>query len=322
MHRSVEQFTPARQPGQAGGRGLWLRWVLAHVLLLSASLSLVVWLFYSTYYGIGALFALPLAVIAPFVAQWIGIRGVLKRRGEAWLWIVATILGSVPVAVILIVLPLVFGARSLLLLWGAALLGLTLGAAQWTILQRNISRAYWWIPATIAGLAAGISAGGFTGQSVTTFCASTGDRVTAAGGCGLLATVLTFAAGSAAFSIVTGTTLVWLFREGAEARASTLSRRQIALGAGVLGLVAVLFTVLGIRQGAADFRTADIRLNGVSMVSAQEGWAVGEATERWGYSPLQRWQLVGGRATRLACYPSFRGDLDGLSDRWLERGSV
>src|SRR6478672_9095302 len=90
VQNPVEQGSPAVRPG---GWSLWLRWVLAHVLILGVVLTLGIWLASTTYYSVGGLVVLPLIIVAPFVAQWIGLRQVLGSRRETWLWVLATFIG-------------------------------------------------------------------------------------------------------------------------------------------------------------------------------------------------------------------------------------
>jgi hypothetical protein len=73
------------------------------------------------------------------------------------------------------------------------------------VLQRHVTHAFWWIPANAAGIGAGGFIGPLLAESVRPFCQSTAS-------CDSLAIVAGCVAGSAVFSIVTGTTLVWLLR--------------------------------------------------------------------------------------------------------------
>jgi photosystem II stability/assembly factor-like uncharacterized protein len=267
----VEQLSSARQPG---GRTVWLRWVLAHVLILSPTLSLALWRGTTTLKSVNDVYIivilLPLVVIAPFVAQWIGIRGVLQTRREFILWLVASVIGFPLAALSLFGVPFLFGmSTSSLSPVGVAACGGVLGLAQWAVLQRHVSRAFWWIPANALGLVAGYFIGWFVAQSVSPICQSTIP-------CDLLAWVLAIVAGTAVFSVVTGTTLVWLLSQKSEVR-PIVSGRSLAVAAGILCLGGVLFALFSFLQIQTNLHSSRTRLYGVSMVSTEEAWAVGES---------------------------------------------
>jgi hypothetical protein len=56
----------------------------------------------TSWYGVYALFTLPLAIVAPFVAQWFGIRQVLEQRRETRIWIAVTVVPWLVVSVLVV----------------------------------------------------------------------------------------------------------------------------------------------------------------------------------------------------------------------------
>jgi hypothetical protein len=224
MDNASEQVSPA---GHAGGRALFLRWVSAHVTLFATTWSVTYWLSATSWYGVYALFTLPLAIVAPFVAQWFGIRQVLEQRRETRIWIAVTVVPWLVVSVLVVAVATNFGTEDAaalrwLLSIVLALAGSFLGLAQWSVLQRHVSRALWWIPANALGVMGGALIGMFLSGSLSTLCRSTAtvagfpDGGLRIGACRLLETVLGFLIGSAVFSIITGVTLAWLVSRQSE----------------------------------------------------------------------------------------------------------
>ena len=224
MDIASELVSPVRQ---AGGRALLLRWVLGHVLLFVTTWSVTYWLAATSWYSVEALFTLPLAIVAPFVAQWFSIRRVLEQRREAWSWTAVTVVPGMLVIVFVVAAAANFGTRdSAGLAWllsiVLALAGSFLGLAQWSVLRRHVSSALRWIPANALGVLAGALIGMFVSGSLSTICRSTatvdglGGGGLQIGACRLLETVLGFLIGSAVFSIITGVTLAWLVKQPSE----------------------------------------------------------------------------------------------------------
>ena len=224
MDNASELVSPVRQ---AGGRALLLRWVLGHVLLFVTTWSVTYWLGATSPYSVEALFTLPLAIVAPFVAQWFGIRRVLEQRREAWSWIAVTVVPGMVVIVVVVAAAANFGTRDYaglawLLSIVLALAGSFLGLVQSSALQRHVSRARWWIPANALGVMAGALIGMFVSGSLSTICRSTATVEVFHGGflqigaCRLLKSVLGFLIGSTVFSIITGVTLARLVSRQSE----------------------------------------------------------------------------------------------------------
>jgi hypothetical protein len=113
---------------------LWLKWVLAGTLGWVAGVLLP---------G-----DIPFAIgVTLGIAQWIVLRPLFAQAG--W-WILASALGwAVGHVLVTIALP----AQNLFL--EGALLGATLGIAQWLVLRRWVYRAGWWIVISVVGWAAG-----------------------------------------------------------------------------------------------------------------------------------------------------------------------
>jgi photosystem II stability/assembly factor-like uncharacterized protein len=279
MHNPVKRVSPV-QPVK---RAIWIRWVLAHVLILSTTLSLLWWAYATTYYGLGALFVLPFAIIAPFLAQWVGIRRLLQPKREFWFWLIASVIGFALVALILVVVLVVFRVTNVPLPASLAIFGGVLGLAQSCVLQRHVSRAFWWIPANALGLAAGFFIATLVAAAIRPLCQSTatlssGVTPFSINYCDFLPLVLFLVVGTALFSIITGTTLVWLVSHTGEVRPA-ISGRQLALGTGILCLGGVLFAVVILLQFQADTHRNSTILYDVSMVSPEEGWVIGDENE-------------------------------------------
>jgi hypothetical protein len=224
MDNASELVSPVRQ---AGGRALLPRWVLGHVLLFVTTWSVTYWLAATSFYSVDALFTLPLAIVAPFVAQWFGIRRVLEQRREAWSWIAVTVVPCMVVIVLLFAAAANFGAQDSattgwLLPIAFALAGGALGLTQRSVLQRHVSGALWWIPANALGLMAGAVIGKFVSGSLSTLCRSTAtvgglhESPFRIGSCSLLELVLGLLIASSVFSIITGVTLAWLVSRQSE----------------------------------------------------------------------------------------------------------
>jgi hypothetical protein len=171
-------------------RTLGLQWVVANI---------VGWLV-----GFAACEALKSIVTTVFVdglvigtslglAQWLVLR---RRIAPVGWWVVFSIIGfGLGKALSEAVAP----TTPALLGYGlsGALIGATVGLAQWLILRQHVSRAAWWVPATILAWVAGWSLIGLAETS--------SDLPT-------LAVYLVGAIGAAGAGIITGAALVWLFR--------------------------------------------------------------------------------------------------------------
>ena len=146
------------------------------------------------------------AVIGIFIgiAQWLILKGRIHRAG--W-WILATIIGfGLGKAVGDAVAQAVTGALGFGL--DGAVIGSSLGVAQWLVLRRHVAQASWWMLASSVAWA--------VGWSVIRIIDET------AGGPGGMAYVIG-ATGAAAAGAITGATLIWLLRRrsasGAPSRA-------------------------------------------------------------------------------------------------------
>ena len=243
----LDQADQLSQVPQPSGRALLLRWVLAHVLILTAVLSLLFWATGSSYYGVGGLLVLPFALVAPFVAQWIGVRGLLQSRREAWLWILATVIGCFLGAALFGLIFVIaanpsLGMSALIGPVGVVAFGSALGLAQWLVLQRHVHRALWWVPANALGLALGIFVATLLPGLISPLCQSTATMtgfVPSLGPtyCSLLIVVITISLATAIFSVITGSALVWLTdQKGTVGR--IISGRYVAVGILTLSLPA------------------------------------------------------------------------------------
>ena len=113
---------------------LWLKWVLASTIGWVAGVLLPA----SVAFGLGAMVG---------IAQWVVLRPLFRQAG--W-WILASAMGwAVGEALVTVVLPI-----DNTFLQGA-MLGGTLGIAQWLVLRRWVHRGGWWVAVSIGGRAAG-----------------------------------------------------------------------------------------------------------------------------------------------------------------------
>jgi hypothetical protein len=91
-------------------------------------------------------------VIAGFaigILQWVILQNYISN---AWRWSIATGVGwAIGLAIILFTIPQELG-----LLYGA-ILGLTVGIAQWFILRQDVQRSGWWIAISVIGWTAGLT---------------------------------------------------------------------------------------------------------------------------------------------------------------------
>ncbi|MFL5732371.1 MAG: WD40/YVTN/BNR-like repeat-containing protein [Chloroflexia bacterium] len=285
MRDSAEQSELGQQ---VGGRALWVRWVLAHVLLITLTWGAVIWLASTSFYGVGGLFALPFAIVAPFLAQWIGIRRALQLGRDARWWVVATVIGCVLPILLLAVVLLVFGPRGfstdgLSLALYPAVFGTALGLAQWAVLQRHVRRAAWWVPANAFGLIAAVFAAPLAASALSPLCQSTATMPgllsgPSVGYCGLLGVVVTLVTGTAVFSAITGAALVWLLNQQGVVH-PVISGRYLALGAVAVSLGIALVAAGSFFAFQSSIHDANRIMYGVSMVSPDEGWAIADENE-------------------------------------------
>lgn len=126
------------------------------------------------------------------LAQWFALR---RRIGQAGWWILATTVGVSSGFLALAVIRTITGA--LIETMGAALIGIVAGIAQWFVLRRRVSRAGWWVLASIVSWVAGL----FFSHPVP--------------------------AGTS-FGLITGTALVWLLRHPASETADSEQGTVIA----------------------------------------------------------------------------------------------
>lgn len=113
---------------------LWLKWVLASTLGWVAAVLLPTNIAFTFGAAIGA-------------AQWVILRSLFRQAG--W-WIVGSTVGW---ALGQVLITAVFPVQDMFL--QGAVLGGTLGLAQWLVLRRWVHRAGWWIIVSAVGWSAG-----------------------------------------------------------------------------------------------------------------------------------------------------------------------
>lgn len=136
--------------------------------------------------------ALPLTAIAVGIAQ-----GLVLRRSVTWGggWIAAT----VPAMLLGMVIAISVGESPL----GDAILGIIVGVAQWLVLRRHLPRAGWWILASLGGAVLGRVLAPdqveFSGVVVS----------------GVIHIAIQISIPATIGAAITGTVLMWLFRQAA-----------------------------------------------------------------------------------------------------------
>lgn len=184
------------------GWGFWLLWVLASTVgwfsgfIIGKIGAFAIHDSLSRHNYMGAVFVAALAA-GVGILQWLVLRRRLSRAG--W-WVLASIVGLAgggvvgPTAVALAVGdPTTWGVVGFLVVgWAMA------GLMQWFVLRRQVSRAGWWVLASIVGWAVSGAVWGLGAQH----------------GMGLEALVVFLAGGAG--GAVTGLALVWLLRQPAK----------------------------------------------------------------------------------------------------------
>ena len=179
--------------------GFWLLWMLASTVgvLVGVAASLIMFGFQGGgIVGEGSPAALGAVVGASTgTAQWLVLQRKVPQSG--W-WVLASTVG---LAVGIAVVPVVLDAVKDGLVYGMVVAGASIGLAQWLVLRWKVSRAGWWVLASLMGFA------------VTFYAVGVGGDVGQPGG---EAAVLA-ALGFVSYGAITGGALVWLLRQAVAA---------------------------------------------------------------------------------------------------------
>ena len=194
---------------QAGWR-FWLWWVLASTAGLLVGLVVVAYVGYPYAAGPSSknseafvvVFALAGAIVGASlgIAQWLVLRRRVSRTG--WWMLASTAGGLVGFAFDGMVLRIMFAAPEGDLAF-AALIGASLGIAQWLVLRRRVSRAGWWVLASTVGSVVFLASVVFSAGAVLTSTSRVAVLV------GIVALVVSWAV----YGAITGGVLVWLLRQ-------------------------------------------------------------------------------------------------------------
>jgi hypothetical protein len=172
------------------GWAIWIQWVLASAASGAMTMAVTGTMVRAGQPGpvvVAAIFGLLIGACLG-MTQWLALR---QRIPLAYLWVLASILGGLVLAVLAFATGGPVGGP-----FGGAIIGAALGIMQWVVLRRYFSQAYVWWLASIVGFALGLTAG-----------ESVGFGVGGATGWLLGGASLGIVAGA-----ITGAALAWLFR--------------------------------------------------------------------------------------------------------------
>jgi hypothetical protein len=207
------------------GWGFWLWWVLANTVgfAVGFSVGFTVGMAVGEALSEGVGFSVPGAVVVAVagasvgIVQWLVLRQQVSRAG--W-WVLASIVSFVVGETVgevvgeTVVFALGFTWYEAVAFAEAvifAVVGASVGIAQWLVLRQQVSRAGWWVLASIVGFVVSIAMGravGFTLYEAVAF-----------------AEAVVFAVVGAGYGAITGGVMVWLLRQPA---AGKLGPRQAA----------------------------------------------------------------------------------------------
>jgi hypothetical protein len=198
------------------GWGTWLAWLLSSTVGLAVGGALGgvvgVAVFFTTGLVMGGPLALFFMGIAGSVAVGVAIVGIaqgfiLRRQISAGWWVLASMVGlAVSLALVFtVVFALNMGAVG-------AVVGASVGIAQWLVLRRRVYRASWWVLANTVGVAVGGALGVAVGGAVV---------ASAGGGVGevealAVGIAMAIAMGGIWYGAFTGSVMVWLLRRSSE----------------------------------------------------------------------------------------------------------
>jgi len=170
---------------------IWPQWVLANAVAGAVALAVTGAIFRASSLDadlVVVVFGLLIGA-ALGTMHWLVLR---RRIRQAYLWVVASVVGGVVLAMLSLAMGGAVGG-----LLGGLRIGAVLGIMQWLVLRRWISRAYLYLLASIGGFALALSAGEAVGFSLG------GSAGWLAGG-----TILGIITGT-----ITGAALVWLLHQ-------------------------------------------------------------------------------------------------------------
>ena len=176
------------------GWGFWVWWVLA--TFVGSVVGVVV--------GVAVLGPVLGAVglAGAGVMQWLVLRQQLSQSG--W-WILASSVGLAIGLVVGVAVSAAGGDDAAAAVVSLAVLGVSVGIAQWLVLRRQVSRAGWWILVNVVGLAVGLAA--------TLVVFGVGDGNGGGAVTGALQDAIFGAVIGAVVGAITGGVMVWLLRQ-------------------------------------------------------------------------------------------------------------
>lgn len=202
------------------GRGFWLRWVSASGLGLIIGFAV----YFAFVVGFASELSVGLQIVSAVVcgailgaaigiAQWLVLR---RQVFQPHHWLIASIVGGSvggTVALVIRVIVLADSTISFLgnLVIGGAIVGISLGIAGWLVLRRHVSRAGWWVLASAVGISLGLSMSNALGQGLNSLF----QEILGEGAARFLAMLTYGGLLLTAYGAITGTVLVWLFRQPA-----------------------------------------------------------------------------------------------------------
>ncbi len=180
------------------GWRFWVWWVLA--TFVGSAVGLVL--------GVAALGPVLGAVglAGAGVMQWLVLRQQLSRSG--W-WILASSVGLAIGLVVGVAMSAAGGDDAVAAVVSLAVLGASVGIAQWLVLRRQVSRAGWWILVSVVGLAMGLAA------TIVVFGVGDGNGNVGGAVTGALQDAIFGGVIGAVVGAITGVIMVWLLRQPA-----------------------------------------------------------------------------------------------------------
>jgi hypothetical protein len=200
------------------GRGFWLRWMSASdmglVVGFALYFQLVVGFASELSFGLQTLISIAGGIFLGAsigLAQWLVLRKQISWPGQ---WIIASTAGGAVGGTVALIAGEItgevtdagfYGALAV----GAAVIGISLGIAEWLVLRRYVSQAGWWVLASTVGIVVAIGLSNVLGQALHSVILSiVGDDIAR-----FLAMLIFGGLLLMGYGGITGAVLVWLLRQ-------------------------------------------------------------------------------------------------------------
>ncbi len=180
------------------GWGFWVWWVLA--TFVGSVVGVVVGVAV-----LGPVFG-AVGLAGAGVMQWLVLRQQLSRSGG---WILASSVGLALGLVVGVARSAAGGDDAEAAVVSLAVLGASVGIAQWLVLRRQVSRAGWWILVNVVGLAVGLAA------TLVVFGVGDGNGNVGGAVTGALQDAIFGGVIGAVVGAITGGVMAWLLRQPA-----------------------------------------------------------------------------------------------------------